>query len=363
MKRASIILLSLFLLRGILPAQDIQVTFTGVMAPPYDLSNMLHVTFVNNMGTDKIVIVTLQLTEQNTGLVYEAATQPFTLSPGVTAPPNLPFTTGSLQPGIIAQGYNNFAVGMSPLISGSYTWCINVSYPQETQQISTDCVPITQPPMVPPMLIYPVDHAVIENPDIVFTWAPAFVPGITGLTYYYKLIEADTATTISKPDFLTQPPYDEAFGLNQLIYLSPNTDSLKQDKNYYWSVAAEISNGSLLWANELWQFSMATDTQEIITRYLRPSNSASESIVNIHWGEILGFEYECRYSNEQLTMVIEGYKNGNNHLKKVESLPAPTIGSNRYEIDLRHYVNGDGVYLITLRSKYKSKEYIKVNFN
>ncbi len=361
MKRVFIVTVVYFLV-SVLNGQSVSIlhSYSG-SSSPY-IQDLYDFSLINNSSMPMDVILEVSLTEESSGLIYKAHTQPFALQPGMTGSRDLSIYLMTATVDYVAYAYQDFVIGMSPLFSGNFSWCVDVVYIEEFLESISECVNIVQAIQIPPSLAYPPDEDKIASYPIIFTWVPAFVPGFSGLTYYLRVVEREGKSDLDFADFISMPAIYEGTGIMSTNISASEIPPLMTGSKYSWSVAAELPGGSLLWSNEIWDIASGNDTTLKELRYVRPSYNAEEAFIEITKGEKIGIVYECNYSNEKLWMMVEDI-NGNYILKKKKAkikLRDPLPGLNKYNIKASFLPNRKGAYLITLLSKYGKKQYLKI---
>src|SRR5882757_5980990 len=144
------------------------------------------------------------------------------------------------------------------LPTGAYRFCyriINLDG-EVPVQVGQECKDAEIEPLVPPMLISPVDSEKIEIPRPVFTWAPPMPGSLFGRLFYdWELVEVQSMQT--GPEAIQQNiPVLYRSNIQGTSFPYPmSAPALDSTKIYAWRIVAK-NNGTPVATSEVWNFSL-----------------------------------------------------------------------------------------------------------
>eukprot|EP01041_Mallomonas_annulata_P025494 gene25494-46538_t len=121
---------------------------------------------------------------------------------------------------------------------------------EETMQAVVDV-------MWPPILLWPDDKSVLDNPTPPLSWTPAFSSAYSGsITYDLKIVEILSGQN-STQAILSNPSFFSTTGLPVTFYQYGGADPvIRTGQPYAWQVTAHL--GSVTAQSQVWEFSYSS---------------------------------------------------------------------------------------------------------
>ncbi|HVU58160.1 MAG TPA: hypothetical protein VHD83_24035 [Puia sp.] len=152
------------------------------------------------------------------------------------------------------------------LPAGAYRFCyrvINLDGEVPTQ-VGQECRDGEVEPLVPPMLISPVDSEQVEMPRPVFTWAPPMPGNLFGRLFYdWELVEVQGPQT--GPEAIQQNvPVLYRSNIQGTSFAYPlSAPALDSTKIYAWRVVAK-NNSAPVATSEVWNFTLRRTPADVV---------------------------------------------------------------------------------------------------
>ena len=174
------------------------------------------------------------------------------------------------------------------LPTGAYRFCYRVINldGEAPALVGQECKDAEIEPLVPPMLISPVDSEKVEIPRPVFTWAPPMPGSLFGRLFYdWQLVEVQGLQT--GPEAIQQNiPVLYRSNIQGTSFPYPlSAPALDSTKVYAWRVVAK-NNGEPVATSEVWNFTLRKTPPETNTPngagYARLSLENNDAFVIAH---------------------------------------------------------------------------------
>lgn len=214
-----------------------------------DISN-----FSNNQYT---VFLHAEIEENETGLIFKANTNTFTVPPGTKRIQAKDIT--DVRDVWYASEYREYIIRTGSVPEGTYTACIYIIDAITGAELAHHCITVTVLPIEPPRLISPRNGIELKPAHPLFSWTGAFpVPVGERVRYKIKIVELFDAQTPEQAMRMNTPWYEGAV-MNQTTLTYPGgARPFDEQKKYIWQVQAvdqfDKPLGRNLGLSEIWEF-------------------------------------------------------------------------------------------------------------
>ncbi|UCJ06173.1 hypothetical protein KTO58_21230 [Chitinophaga pendula] len=295
------------------------------------LDGLMMTRVVNAAGSQR-VILTITVTEQQSGRVLQMRTNPFPLTEG----------TQSLPPALIRNAKLTFSNNPAATIckqtgtfpEGDYEYCFELTNEDKNagELIGEQCFNYQLQPFSPLLLMSPGDGDAICDKRPQLYWQP-LLPAIAGMQY--RLVLTEIKPGQSKVEALNyNTPQVQQMGIpSPMLFFPPGARPLEEGHQYAWQVAAY--RGTLLLANsEIWEFTVSCEdsTKALPVTGYRDLEDLTKGNFYIANGSIL-FSTHNAYAEGPLPYTITCLTNPELKIKKLPKVRLAR-GANQIIIDL-----------------------------
>lgn len=211
-----------------------------------------------NAGRSPLDVQLVAVVRMRTGqLLLTATSRLFTLPPGmkvISAAGSKEL--GPIQTQYAGGGFRDAVVRTSAFPAGDYQVCMTLRTSSVTNSgdLATDCIDQTVEADVPPVLITPVNEAVVEEPFPIFTWAwgGAGRPD-TRISYKITMVEILGRQSPQAAMQRNLAWFEQENLRSALFQYPPPARALVAGRRYAWMVTA-FSGGLPAGKSEVWEF-------------------------------------------------------------------------------------------------------------
>ncbi len=224
------------------------------------------------------------------------------------------------------------------LPEGEYEYCYELSPAEDKpglQDFYENCFHLGVQPLLPLLLVDPVDGEKICNQKPPFIWQP---PMPVDFNARYRIIVSevkDKQTPVEALSF-NLPVINVSELREPRLNYPMNIKELEKGKNYVWQIHYSVNN-ILLTKSEIWTFKIDCEEEKVV----KGDDSYRELKIGINGdfyvaNQKLKFAINNVYNEGELKFDIVNLKNAE---KRIENLPKLILitGLNRYELNLAEY--------------------------
>lgn len=149
------------------------------------------------------------------------------------------------------------------LPAGNYTACYALTSRATGEvNLSEDCVQFDAEPLSPPMLIFPADSAILNNPPMQFSWTPPTpVAMFNRLSYQILVAEVRSGQLAEEAIQQNIPFYLDGNLVSNLLNYPPSAATFEKEKWYAWQVIARDERG-YAGKSEVWVFQVKSTARQ-----------------------------------------------------------------------------------------------------
>ncbi|MCD4773017.1 MAG: hypothetical protein K8R41_06505 [Bacteroidales bacterium] len=242
---------TMFLLTLFINAQTIIVILKQPPPNQWHVEDMWQLNLINTTSNNLEIYLFATVEEDNTGIIFEGTSTPFTLEQNYSGPVN----PGDLDP-VDVEYPNDYYKGIfmrtGTLPAGTYTICVYVRS-VNGEEMGYDCKMQIIEHASPPELINPVDETNVTEGLPVFLWLPP-MPMNDFVNYTIKIVElldgqVPTEAMEANPAFYIEEDIP-ATSFQFPISARPFESGI----NYAWKVTAISDNGLVIGESPVWSF-------------------------------------------------------------------------------------------------------------
>lgn len=223
-------------------AQNVQVSL--ILPPPGSLNpeDLTQIISFNNTGTSSLYLyMMITVEEEDKGLLFNAMSSVFELTPGFSMPEYTVYEPVKIE--YVDPVLEEYVIHTNSMPGGEYVICVTLLDVEMGAEVGYHCVSHSVFYPSAPMLVYPADGNIVNEPAPFFSWLPPSPTPPVALFYALHLVKVSDGQ-FPYEAIQSNLPWLIETGIFSNNYLYPiDAAPLEQGKTYAWQVQSLMADG------------------------------------------------------------------------------------------------------------------------